>query len=96
MATAFLLFKRRKPCYTEYIGAKEEKAVRFRKPKGPQYDPEKQCPAIRSSICTGEKTAGFFDLATGRFLEVMLIRTQDDLNAFRAQYGIEGPIKTIY
>ena len=70
--------------------------MRFRKQKQPQYDAGRQQPAIRSSICTGEKTAGLIDLETGRFLEVMLIRTPQDLDAFRRQYGIEGEIKTIY
>ena len=68
----------------------------FHKPKGPGYDPEKQIPAVRQSICTGEAAAGFLDRATGRFSEVMLIRSPKDLDAFRRQYGIDGPIKTIY
>ena len=68
----------------------------FRKPKKPQYDSERLLPAIRQSICTGEKVAGFLDRETGRFSEVMLLRTQKDLDTFRAQYGIEDPIKTIY
>lgn len=70
--------------------------MRFRKPKGPQYDAERLTPAIRASICTGEKTAGFLNHESGRFEEVMLIRTPKDLDEFRAQYGIESPIKTIY
>ena len=68
----------------------------FQKTKGPQFDSEKETPAIRKSICTGEAIAGFVDRATGRFTEVMLIRTPKDLDAFKAQYGIEGPVKTIY
>ena len=68
----------------------------FRKPKGPGYDPGKQFPVIRKSICTGEAVAGFSDRTTGKFSEVMLIRTPKDLEDFRRQYGIEGPIKTIY
>ena len=91
-----MLFKRAAPCYTVSIGNKEGRAMRFRKPKGPRYDAERLQPVIRSSICTGEKTAGFLDLLTGRFTEVMLIRTPRDLDDFRAQYGIEGEIKTIY
>jgi hypothetical protein len=53
-------------------------------------------PAVRKSICTGEATAGFVERATGRFIEVVLIRTQRDLDAFRAEYNITEPIKTIY
>ena len=53
-------------------------------------------PVIRSSICTGEKVAGFREKETGRFREVCLIRTPDDLDAFRRRYGVEGDIPTIY
>ncbi len=60
------------------------------------YDPEKQSPVIRSSICTGEKTAGFLDKETGTFHDVMLIRNPGDLEDFRQQFGIREEIKTIY
>ena len=43
---------------------------------------------IRDSICTGERVAGFKDLRTGRFSEVMLVRSQADLEEFRILYGI--------
>ena len=68
----------------------------FRKPQKPRFDSETQIPAIRKSICTGEAVAGFIDRTTGRFSEVMLIRTPKDLDDFRRQYGIEGPVKTVY
>lgn len=60
------------------------------------YDTARLKPAIRSSICTGEKVAGFVDLETKRFREVQLIRGAADLEAFRRQYGIQGEIETIY
>ena len=60
------------------------------------FDPARFTPAVRAGICTGEKTAGFIDNDTGRFREVMLIRTEEDLTEFRDRYGIEGEIKTIY
>lgn len=61
------------------------------------YDRETQKPVIRSSICTGEKTAGFQDLRTGKFTEVMLIRSPGDLEEFRRLYGIaEDQISTQY
>ncbi len=53
------------------------------------YDPGTEKPIIRASICTGEKTAGFRDLKTNRFREVMLIRSQKDLDSFMKTYGIE-------
>lgn len=60
------------------------------------YDPEKMTPVIRASICTGEKTAGFKEKASGKFTDVMLIRDDGDLEAFRRQYGITGELETIY
>lgn len=59
------------------------------------FDPEKEYAVIRSSICTGEKTAGFKSKADGSFKEVMLIRSQKDLDEFKARYNIED-IKTEY
>lgn len=60
------------------------------------FDPARVTPAVRAGICTGEKTAGFLDNESGRFREVMLIRTPEDLIEFREKYGIEGEIRTIY
>ena len=60
------------------------------------YDRERLEPVIRSSICTGEKVAGFREKDTGRFREVSLIRSAADLDAFREKYGVEGEIPTIY
>ena len=54
-----------------------------------QYDRAKQKPIIRASICTGEKVAGFKDLATGQFSEIMLIRNDGDLYEFMQSYGVE-------
>lgn len=53
------------------------------------YDKTGKVPVIRASICTGERTAGFRDLNTGRFQEIMLIRDEGDLQAFLAQYQVE-------
>lgn len=52
------------------------------------YDRTQYRPVIRGSICTGEQTAGFQDLTTGRFREVMLIRTDADMAEFCQSYGI--------
>lgn len=61
------------------------------------YNKENQKPVIRSSICTGEKVAGFQDIHTGKFTEIMLIRTSGDLEEFRRLYGIgEDDISTQY
>ena len=54
------------------------------------FDPETQLPIIRASICTGEKVAGFKDKVTGRFTEVMLIRSAADELKFKEAYQIES------
>jgi hypothetical protein len=53
------------------------------------YDPEKEKPIIRASICTGEQVAGFKNKETGVFHEVMLIRDNKDLAEFKQAYGLE-------
>ncbi|MGI6106516.1 MAG: aspartate dehydrogenase [Lachnospiraceae bacterium] len=53
-------------------------------------------PAIRSSICTGEKTVGFKNPKTGAFEDVGVIRSDADLEEFRRRYGVEGKIETFY
>lgn len=52
------------------------------------YDRESQVPVIRASICTGERVAGFKDIHTGRFMEVMVIRNDKDMEMFLNEYGI--------
>lgn len=53
------------------------------------YNPSKEKPIIRASICTGEQVAGFKDLVTGQFHEIMLIRGEKDLEDFKKAYGVE-------
>ena len=70
----------------------------FRKQKktgSETYDPAIYTPVIRASICTGEKVAGFRG-RDGKMHEVMLIRSDKDLEVFREQYRISGEIKTVY
>lgn len=57
------------------------------------FDREHQKPVIRCSICNGEQVAGFRDIRTGKFEEVMLIRSEQDLIRFKAQYGIDAVSK---
>lgn len=52
------------------------------------YDKERYRPVLKCSICNGEQVAGFKDIHTGRFEEIMLIRDQKDLDGFLKQYGI--------
>ncbi len=60
------------------------------------YDKESQKPAIKASICNGEQVAGFRNIHTGAFEEVMLIKNSDDYERFVHMYGIEGKIEKIY
>lgn len=59
------------------------------------FDENKQYAVIKSSICTGEKLAGFKDKETGHFTEVMIIRNAADEERFKKIYKIET-IKTEY
>ena len=60
------------------------------------YDKTTKKPVIKASICTGEQVAGFRDIATGSFEEIMFIKSQDDLAAFKAMYDIKEEIEKIY
>ena len=59
-----------------------------KKVKYMSYDRETQRPVIRASICTGEQVAGFKDIRTGKFEEIMVIRDGNDLNDFVKMYDI--------
>ena len=53
------------------------------------YDKTGKIPVIRSSICTGEQVAGFKDIVSGKFVELMLIRDEKDLAEFLSRYQVE-------
>ncbi len=53
------------------------------------YDKTGKTPVIKASICNGEKVAGFKDQATGKFEEIMFIRTDADLREFLHRYGVK-------
>ena len=59
------------------------------------FDPKTQTAVVRSSICTGERVAGFKDRQSGQFKEVMLIRSQQDLEEFKRKYKVDS-VKTEY
>ena len=52
------------------------------------FDTTGRIPVIRASICTGEQVAGFRDEATGKFTEMMLLRSEADLRTFMRTYGV--------
>lgn len=55
---------------------------------GFRFEREYHKPVIRSSICTGEQVAGFKDIRTNRFTEIMLVRNNEDIEEFTQKYGI--------
>ena len=71
-------------------------AMLFKKHTQKSYDPDIKKPVIRASICNGEQVAGFLNLQTGAFEEIMLIRDEEDLDLFRKEYGIMGEIEKRY
>ena len=71
----------------------------FRKKKTLQtisYDKENWKPVLKCSICNGEKVAGFRNLHTGEFKEECMIRSEKELQDFKAKYGIAGEVEKIY
>ena len=60
-----------------------------KKIKKKTYDKLTQRPIIRCSICTGEQVAGFKDIHSGKFQEIMLIRDRKDMDTFLFIYDLD-------
>ena len=60
------------------------------------YDKDNKKPVIKASICNGEQVAGFKDIHTGKIKEIVLIKEQADLEAFKKMYGIDEEIEKEY
>lgn len=60
------------------------------------YDKVNLKPVLKCSICNGEQVAGFLNIHTGSFEEVMLIKGVADLEQFRSKYGITEGISKKY
>lgn len=67
-----------------------------KKDKKESYDKENLVPILMQSICTGETVAGFKDLRTKKFIEVMLIRNDKDLKEFMDKYDLKDIPKKEY
>ena len=66
-------------------------------PEASAFDPAVYEPVIRASICTGEKVACMQERSTGKLLELMLIRTDEDLAAFCRRYHVKAEdMRTVY
>ncbi len=53
-----------------------------------QFDKDNYRAVLRCSICTGEQVAGFKNIHTGEFHDIMLIKNADDLDAFQELYDV--------
>ena len=53
-----------------------------------QFDKENYRAVLRCSICTGEQVAGFKNIHTGEFHDIMLIKNPDDLDTFQELYDV--------
>ena len=93
------------PCLRIHMVAAPEKVMSIFKKKTPpavpsilaEFPPEEYEPVIRASICTGEKTAAMRDRATGKLHEIMLVRTDEDLDTFCHMCGGDREsIRTVY
>ena len=60
------------------------------------YDRENLKPILHASICTGETVAGFKDKRTGKFEEIMLIKSESDKELFKEMYDITTDLPTEY
>lgn len=58
-----------------------------------EYDRANQKPVLRCSICTGEQVAGFKNIHTGQWEEVMLIKNEEDLETFKRMYDLKEVTK---
>lgn len=76
--------------YNRYVNVSVVKGAGMFKKKiiKAAYDKENLKPVIRASICNGEQVAGFKDIHTGKFSEIMLIRNSRDLEEFLEKYDI--------
>ncbi len=82
--------------WSDIYGGKIIMGLFKKKTKLQSYDDRIQKPVIKASICNGEQVAGFKDIHTGKFEEVMLIRNSEDLEKFKAMYDIQREIEKEY
>lgn len=60
-----------------------------------EYDRKKETPVLRCSICTGEKVAGFQNIQNGKIRDIMLIKSEQDVEKFKMMCGV-SELKKIY
>ncbi|MBR3032639.1 MAG: aspartate dehydrogenase [Clostridiales bacterium] len=61
------------------------------------FDPSKEEPVVKKSICTGETTVGFADRATGHFRDVSKVTSLSEIREFCERTETDPvKIRTIY
>ena len=61
------------------------------------FDPLKEEPVVKKSICTGEATVGFVDKSTGHYRDIQKVTSPVEIEAFCEEVGIDPQtIRTIY
>ena len=61
------------------------------------FDPLKEEPVVKKSICTGEATVGFVDKNTGQYRDIRKVTSPVEIEAFCEEVGIDPQtIRTIY
>lgn len=73
-----------------YIDSRKAQQMFGKKKIKTEYDRENLKPVLKCSICTGEQVAGFKNIHTGKFEDIMLIKDQKDLETFMEMYGVES------
>ncbi|MEE0801358.1 MAG: hypothetical protein U0L91_08790 [Gemmiger sp.] len=63
-------------------------------PKDPPQGLGRRHIATQSSICTGETLIGFQDPGSGRLLQAVIVRSEEDIRAFYHAYGYPAPGET--
>lgn len=70
------------------LGILEDWDMTHKKVSGIAYDKEKWKPVIRNCSDTEEKAAGFRDIRTGEFTEVMRVHNAMEIDEFLERYDI--------
>ncbi len=68
-----------------------------KEPSWPDFSLEEYEPVIRSSICSGEQVLCLRSRGSGKLRELLLIRSEADLEDFCRHYGLQPEqIRKIY
>lgn len=54
------------------------------------YDKAHQIPTLKRNLYTGEKVIGFKEIETGKFKEIQLVQSEEDVKQFLREYQIKA------